>query len=114
MVTDMVPSVTLSVYEDVAGKRPFQKWFDGLDSESAVRITTALDRLRYGNTSRAKSLGGGAYELKMPFGPGYRVYFGWDGPALVILLAGGSKQRQQKDIKLARDLWAEFKERKRG
>lgn len=66
-----------------------------------------------GNISAIKSVGAGVQELRIDFGPGYRIYFGWDGETLVILLAGGSKKRQQADIARAKDLWLEFKERKR-
>jgi len=67
-----------------------------------------------GNFSGAKSAGLGVSELRLDFGQGYRVYFGRDGEELVILLAGGSKRRQQADIELAHKLWAEYKRRKRG
>lgn len=66
-----------------------------------------------GNFSAAKGVGAGVSELRLDFGPGYRVYFGRDGERLVILLAGGTKRRQQADIEAARVLWAEYKRRKR-
>jgi putative addiction module killer protein len=66
-----------------------------------------------GNFSAAKAIGAGVSELRMDFGPGYRVYFGKDGEQLVILLAGGSKKRQQADIEAAKALWADYKRRKR-
>jgi hypothetical protein len=69
--------------------------------------------LEGGNTSNAKSVGGGVYELKMDFGPGYRVYFGYDGPKIVILLAGGTKKRQGKNIETAKKRWTDYKERKK-
>ena len=73
----------------------------------------ALRRLAYGNISNVKSVGQGVSELKIDFGPGYRVYFGRDGLALVILLAGGTKKRQQQDVAKAQDRWADYKKRKR-
>lgn len=83
------------------GKSPFRRWFDDLDARAAAIVTVAVERLAEGNTSNVKSIGEGAAELKINRGPGYRVYFGWDGEALVILLGGGTKQRQQNDIDAA-------------
>jgi len=67
-----------------------------------------------GNTSHAKSVGAGVFELKVNFGPGYRVYFGKDGHEIVILLGGGTKKRQQRDIEAAQDRWQDYKDRKKG
>jgi putative addiction module killer protein len=71
-----------------------------------------LVRLGDGNTSKAKTIGEGAAELKINRGPGYRVYFGWDGKALVILLGGGTKRRQAQDINAALANWRSYKARK--
>lgn len=76
-------------------------------------MATALDRLERGNLSSVKGVGAGVQELRIDFGPGYRIYFGWDGEKLVILLTGGQKKRQQAGIERARQRWQEFKERKR-
>ena len=73
-----------------------------------------LERLSRGNTSNLKGVGGGVLELRIDFGPGYRVYLGRDGERLVILLAGGSKQRQQRDIDVARECWQDYRKRKRN
>jgi putative addiction module killer protein len=67
-----------------------------------------------GNFSAARSVGSGVSEMRLDFGPGYRVYFGKDGARLVILLAGGSKRRQLADIAVAHKLWTEYKSRKSG
>jgi putative addiction module killer protein len=80
------------------GASPFGAWFDSLDARAAARVTTALARIGQGNLSNAKGVGSGVLEYKIDFGPGYRIYFGRDGETIVILLAGGSKQRQQRDI----------------
>jgi putative addiction module killer protein len=72
-----------------------------------------LARLEAGNTSNVKAVGEGVNELRVDFGPGYRVYFGWDGPELVILLGGGTKKRQNSAIKYAQGCWSDYKTRKR-
>ena len=69
-------------------------------------------RLEQGNTSNAKGVGEGVLEYRINWGPGYRVYFGLDGETLVILLTGGTKQRQQRDIERAKELWADYKRRR--
>src|SRR5271154_5317310 len=94
------------------GRVPFQAWLDSLHRQTQARIAVALTRLSRGNRSHVKGLGGGIAELKLDFGPGYRIYFGQDGETLVILLAGGTKRRQGEDIAAAKARWAEFKERK--
>ena len=75
-------------------------------------MTVAIERLAEGNTSNVKPIGEGAAELKINRGPGYRVYFGWDGKVLVILLGGGTKRRQQNDIEAALRRWRDYKKRK--
>ncbi len=100
-------------YLDEKGRSPFENWFNRINAQAAAKVTTALVRLESGNTSNAKSVGGGVYELKIDFGPGYRVYFGYDGPKVVILLAGGTKKRQNKDIETAKKRWNNYKERKK-
>src|SRR5712672_4436388 len=95
--------------EDVS---PFRRWFDDLDDQAAAVITIAIDRLGEGNTSNAKALGEGVSELRINRGPGYRIYFGWDGKVLVILLGGGTKRRQQTDIQTALRQWRDYKKRK--
>jgi putative addiction module killer protein len=94
---------------DLRGKSPFGRWFDKLNTTTQARITTALDRLERGNTSLVKAIGSGVNELRLDFGPGYRLYFGWDGPVLVILLGGGTKKRQQDDIAAAQALWQTYR-----
>lgn len=76
-------------------------------------MSTAVYRVGLGNFSNTKSVGAGVHECKINFGPGYRVYFGRDGEQTVILLGGGTKQRQQNDIKVALERWADYKQRKK-
>lgn len=94
------------------GKSPYREWFDALDPQAAAVVTVAVERLADGNTSRVKSIGEGAAEVRVDRGPGYRIYFGWDGRTLVVLLGGGTKRRQQRDIADALALWRAYKARK--
>jgi putative addiction module killer protein len=100
-------------YVDRNGCIPFRDWLVGLDPSARARVVSAILRLEMGNFSVAKSVGAGVSELRLDFGPGYRVYFGRDGEELVILLGGGTKKRQQADIETAQELWAEYKRRKK-
>jgi putative addiction module killer protein len=102
----------LREYCRLDGRSPFREWFERLNAEAARKVTTALYRLGQGNLSNTKSIGAGTFECKINFGPGYRVYFGFDGESVVVLLAGGTKQRQQNDIRLALDRWKDYKQRK--
>ncbi len=99
-------------YTDPHGRSPFQQWFADLDARAAAKVTVALARLAQGNVSNVKGVGGGALELRIDYGPGYHVYFGKDGTHLVILLGGGTKKRQNRDIRTAQDLWTAYKARK--
>ena len=101
-------------YLDEQERSPFRNWFDALDVQAAAKVSTALTRLSLGNTSNTKGVGSGILELKINFGKGYRIYFGKDGEQLVILLAGGTKQRQQSDIAAAKLRWQNYKLRKKG
>jgi putative addiction module killer protein len=100
-------------YLDEKGRSPFEHWFNRINAQAAAKVTTSLVRLEGGNTSNVKSLGSGVYELKIDFGPGYRVYYGYDGPTIVILLAGGTKKRQDKDIQTAKNRLSDYKKRKK-
>ena len=84
----------------------------GVDARAAARVRTALARMESGNLSNVRGIGSGALERRINVGPGYRVYFGRDGDTLIVLLGGGTKERQQRDIEDARDLWREYKRRK--
>lgn len=101
-------------YLDPAGRSPFAAWFRRIEARAAAKVTVALARLEGGNLSNMKTVGSGVLEYRIDYGPGYRVYFGRDGETLVILLAGGTKQRQQRDIADAQARWLDYKRRKRG
>lgn len=94
------------------GVSPFEEWFSGLHAPAAAKVTTALARLEQGNLSNTKGVGEGVLEYRIDWGPGYRVYFGRDGDVLVILLTGGTKQRQQRDIEAAKAQWTDYKRRR--
>ena len=79
---------------------------------AAVKVSTAVARMEAGNFSDTRSVGGGVTERRIHAGPGYRIYFGRDGDALIILLGGGTKQRQRSDIAEAQSLWQEYRRRK--
>ncbi|HTJ31071.1 MAG TPA: type II toxin-antitoxin system RelE/ParE family toxin [Acidobacteriaceae bacterium] len=104
--------IEIRQYVDRAGRNAFERWFEKLDEGVQARVTVYLDRLERGNSGSVKAIGGMLSELRLDFGPGYRVYFGWDGEKVVILLAGGTKRRQPADIQRARALWAEYLARK--
>lgn len=96
-------------YLSPTGVSSFGRWFDRLDAMAAAKVQTALVRLQAGNTSSVKALGAGISEVKIDFGPGYRVYFARDGERIVVLLGGGTKKRQDRDISQAKTAWATYK-----
>lgn len=90
---------------------PFDIWMDGLrDVKAKARILVRLDRLQQGNEGLWKSVGDDVRELKIDVGKGYRVYYGWTGKEAVLLLCGGSKSSQSKDIKQAKAYWSLYNE----
>lgn len=96
-------------YTDAASNTPFEKWHDKLDGRAVAKVRVALTRVRQGNTSNVASVGGGVFEIKIDFGPGYRVYFSRPGGGLILLLGGGIKKRQSADINAAKAHWADYK-----
>ena len=109
----MFPSEVGSVeYLDGDGESPFAAWFGELDARAAAKVTVALSRIERGAVSNVKGVGEGVLEFRIDFGPGYRIYFGRDGERLIILLAGGTKRRQDEDIADAKARWSNYKARK--
>jgi putative addiction module killer protein len=99
------------VYEDEHGNEPFSEWFKGLkDIKGKERIGTRIRRLSEGLYGDCESVGEGVSELRMFFGPGYRIYFGEEADNIVILLCGGNKSSQKEDIKTAKRYWKEYKD----
>src|SRR5580692_9788878 len=93
------------------GRVPFEEWLNDLDDKRAVaRVLARLARVRQGNLGDCKAVGEGVLELRVDYGPGYRVYFGQQGRTLVVLLCGGDKRSQDRDIRQAKLFWQEFKQ----
>jgi putative addiction module killer protein len=114
MVTYTILSMSkLKQYRDDSNAVPYEAWESSLPSVIAARITKYVKRMENGNFGNSEPVGSGVSELKINLGPGYRVYYGLDGDTLVILLGGGSKKRQSRDIKDAIDSWMIYKQRKR-
>ncbi|EAZ90138.1 type II toxin-antitoxin system RelE/ParE family toxin [Crocosphaera chwakensis] len=93
---------------------PFDNWFEQLDMQTQVRIDVRLDRVRLGNFGDAKSVGEGVYELRLFFGSGYRIYYGIIGKKIILLLTGGGKKTQNKDIKKAKKFWNAYQKEQGG
>ena len=100
-------------YVTSGGHQPFAKWFADLEPVARAKVARALVRMEQSNLSNVKSIGEGVLEYRIDFGPGYRVYFGRDGEVLVILLSGGTKKRQQRDIEAAKEYWRDYKQSRR-
>ncbi len=96
-------------YLDYRDRSPFDRWLDGLPASAQNRIHHVLARMSAGNFGDTRGVGDGVIERRVHFGPGYRIYFAWDGPTLIILLGGGDKSDQRSDIVASRVRWADYK-----
>ncbi|MBD2020621.1 type II toxin-antitoxin system RelE/ParE family toxin [Leptolyngbya sp. FACHB-36] len=102
----------LLIYETEQGDAPFSSWLDSLrDREARARIKKRLDRVALGNFGDYRSVGDGIFELRIDYGPGYRVYFAQVGMLILLLLCGGDKSTQNQDIIQVKQFWADFKQR---
>jgi len=105
---------TIDYYLTADGRKPFKEWLDGLrDIAARQKVRIRLDRVRLGNLGRNRSVGEGVYEIKIDYGPGYRIYYGLERKRLILLLLGGDKSSQDKDISLAREYWKDHKRRRK-
>ncbi|MBI5204429.1 MAG: type II toxin-antitoxin system RelE/ParE family toxin [Nitrospirae bacterium] len=105
-------SFTLEYYISESNKIPFKDWLEGLkDIRARAKIRISLDRVRLGNFGHVKSVGEGVHELKIDYGPGYRVYYAFAGNTIILLLLGGDKASQSKDIARAKEYWKACKRR---
>ena len=99
------------MFETSRGKRPFVDWLNSLgDSRARSIIRARLNRIELGNFVDCKSVGKGVLELRVFYGSGHRIYFGRQGEAIVILLSGGDKSSQKRDIKQAQTYWKEYQD----
>jgi putative addiction module killer protein len=102
----------VKIYQTKEGKQPFIKWYDDLkDQFYQLRIRKKLRQITLGNFGDSKSVGDGVYELRFFFGKGYRVYYAKESNVIVLLLCGGDKSTQQKDINQAKVYWQDYQER---
>ena len=110
-MNEAVPRL-LEEYITPEGQSPFGDCLNGLsDRKARARVRVRLDRLSLGNFGDCRSLSAGLHELRIDYGPGYRVYLGEIGNRVVLLLTGGTKRTQQRDIGQARAFWADFRRR---
>lgn len=101
------------IFKREDGQQPFRTWLNGIRDQRTVRkIEARVARIRLGNFGDSKPVGEGVIEYRIDYGPGYRAYFGRDGETIVVLLCGGDKSTQNKDIALAKQYWNEYKEKK--
>ena len=109
MAQEVRPRTVLR-YCDENGSEPFTQWIVNVrDATTRRRILRRVDRMESGNYGDFKSLRDGVIELRLDFGSGYRVYFAEDGADVVLLLIGGDKSTQKKDIEKAKEHWKEYK-----
>lgn len=100
-------------YHTTAGSSPFETWFNSLNRQAALKVNTSLTRIEDGNFGDVKPVGAGVSETRIHFGPGYRIYTGKEGDKVIVLLGGGTKKGQSRDIKRAKERWTDYKARKR-
>ncbi len=99
-------------YRSASNSEPFTEWLAGLkDKQAKARISVRLIRLQTGNFGDCKTLRDGEWELRVDYGPGYRVYYAWADKTVVLLLCGGDKRKQRADIERAVDYWKDYQER---
>ena len=104
----------IRIYQTKDKESPFENWLDNLnDINAKARILQRIDRIALGNFGDCEPVGDGVHEVRIDYGPGYRIYFGNDGKMLVILLCGGTKRNQEKDIRKAKEYWQDYKARKK-
>jgi|SRR5579872_3336623 len=107
-----MPIIEVRQYQIVDGRIPVAEWLNSLrDRVARLRIAARLDRLTENLRGDWKSVGGGVCELRIDYGPGYRVYYAQDGVTLILLLCGGTKRTQDKDIEKAHAYWKDYKVR---
>ena len=107
----MKSTIEIKLLETDEGKVPFEEWYDSLrDKITKVRVRRRLDCIELGNFGDTSSVGEGIFELRLHFGSGYRVYFARVGNTIIVLVGGGDKSSQKKDIAQAKALWRQYKD----
>ena len=103
----------LDYYIAPNGRAPYQEWYKSLnDSKTRQIILKRLARIRSGNFGTCELVGFGVFEFKIDYGPGFRIYFSKSGEKIILLLCGGNKSSQHKDIQMAHHYWGNYKELK--
>ncbi len=101
----------LQYFRTATGRTPFKEWFERIpDQKTQDRVQRRLDRVELGNFGDCRPVGGGVSELRLDFGPGYRIYFCELDNTIILLLSGGDKSSQRRDILLAKTYWQEYRE----
>jgi putative addiction module killer protein len=101
-------------YQTADGRKPVADWLESLrDPTASARIAARLQRLTLGLRGDWKSIGAGVFELRIDFGPGYRVYYAQHGNDWIVLLCGGHKRTQTRDIERAHEYWKDYQARTR-
>ena len=101
----------LEVFRTSTGRAPFNEWLESLrDARTRNRVRGRLDRLEAGNFGDCQPVGDGVFELRLHFGAGYRIYFGKGDNTIILLLCGGDKSQQPRDIRRAKTYWRNYQE----
>ncbi|TAN27922.1 MAG: type II toxin-antitoxin system RelE/ParE family toxin [Castellaniella sp.] len=101
-------------YLDETGKDHYKLWLESIaDRQARARVLTRINRMATGNLGDCKHVSDGVWELRINWGPGYRVYYAHAGKRLILLLAGGDKRRQQADINTAVSYWHDWQSREK-
>jgi putative addiction module killer protein len=109
--TDSDPRYEVIFYADENDKRPFEKWIESLkDIRAKGKVLAKIEHMSDGNFGDHKRYGGGVAEVRIHYGPGYRIYYGMDDETLIVLLCGGDKSSQTKNFKQAKAFWKDYLE----
>ena len=103
-----VHSIEVEIYKTKAGAAPYLEWLSLQDPSTRGRINARVAKLRSGNLGKFEKVGDNIMELKENFGPGYRIYCRQVGKQIVLLLCGGDKSSQKRDIKRAKEFWKDY------
>ena len=101
-------------YLSPTGEDPYANWLASLaDRQARARVLVRIGRMASGNFGDVKPVGGGVWEARVDWGPGYRVYYAQAGKRLILLLIGGDKRKQQSDIDQAHEYWEDWQQRRK-